>query len=422
MNDQRRVSMHAARRLETWLAKIPSDTPLAVILGGTCNALSFARSLGRRRIPTLMLESDRFLGTYTHYSKVILLPALDRFAQEWLDLLEFVGSRLPAPGVLFPTGDFHTLFVSRYREALQRYFRFLVPDLEILERIVNKRSQYEAARAMGVPIPEVSFPDSFEEASLLATAQSYPCLLKPYTSEPGRRKLAGKLVVVHSKAELIDEYDRITGMNVPLMIQEFIPGKDSALYGYLGFWDTLGVERAWVTKQKLRQYPSQFGDGSMQITVEAPRVAELSRHLLKTLSYRGFVGIEFKLDERYGTYRLIEINPRTVSGNQLAISAGIDFPWIGYQYLTGSGPEGPLSGPFRRQVKYVNEEWDVQAYLSLRKSRDITFRSWLDSLRGVQAWAFGAWDDPLPLLAGLWRVLRRTWSRIAGKPAAAPRN
>jgi len=422
MNDERKISRHVAKKLEAWLTKIRSDAQLAVILGGSCNGLSFARSLGRRRVPTLLLESDRFLGTYTHFGKVILLPPLDLFAQEWLNLLEFVGSRLSKPGILFPTGDLHVLFVSRYRDALQRCFRFIVTDHAILERIVNKRSQYEAARAIGVPIPEVCFPESIKEASLLATAQSYPCLLKPYTSEVGFRKLAKKVVVVHSREELIAEYERITDMNVPLMIQEIIPGKDSALYGYLGFWDSDGLERAWVTKRKLRQYPPQFGDGSMQVTEEAPRVAELSHRLLTNFSYRGFVGIEFKLDARDGTYRLMEINPRTVSGNQLAISAGIDFPWIGYQYLTGSELEISLSAPFRPQVKYVNEEWDVQAYLSLRKSKAITLRDWLGSLRGVQAWAIGAWDDPLPLVAGLWRLLRLTWSRIAGSLDTVSKN
>ncbi|HEY5596498.1 MAG TPA: ATP-grasp domain-containing protein, partial [Candidatus Bipolaricaulota bacterium] len=143
---------------------------------------------------------------------------------------------------------------------------------------------------------------------------------------------------------------------------------------------------------------------------------------LTAFSYCGFVGIEFKLDARDGTYRLIEINPRTVSGNQLAISAGIDFPWIGYQYLTGSGLEASPVTPFRPQVKYVNEEWDVQAYLALRRSGALSLRGWYDSLRGAQAWAIGAWDDPLPLVAGLWRFLCRTRSRTTGSPDAGPRN
>ena len=396
----------AARRIERWLARKPRTRPLAVILGGSCNGLSFARSLGRRGVPTLLLDSERLLGTFTRYAKVVLLPPVGRYADEWLALLEHVGSRLWAPGILFATSDAHSLLVSRHAEALQRGFRFLVPGLQALERIMNKRSQYEAARAAGVPIPTVHLAESVEDVHRLAPDLPYPCILKPYDSDASRAKLGGKkVVVVHSKAELIAAYERITRLDVPLLIQEIVPGEDSALYGYLAFWDREGRERAWLTKRKLRQYPPQFGDGSLQITVEAPQVAELSRRLLRAFGYRGFVGVEFKLDARDHTWRLIEINPRTISGNQLAISAGVDFPWIGYQYL-GGADLGPVpTTPFRPQVKYVNEEWDVQAYLALRRSGDITLGRWLASLRGVQARAIGAWDDPLPLVAGIGRYL-----------------
>jgi D-aspartate ligase len=413
-------AMHAARRLEPWLRKIRGTSALAVILGGSCNGLSLARSLGRRGIPTLLLDSDRLLGTYTRYGKVVLLPPGD---SEWIPFLEFVGSRLSLPGVLFATSDLHTLLVSQHREMLQRHFRFLIADAQVLERIVNKRCQYEDALAAGIPIPASHFPESLEQVRDLAAGLAYPCLLKPYRSHSARAKLAQKKVVmVHSSAELTAAYAQITAMNVPLMIQEIIPGPESALFGYLGFWDEQGRERAWVTKQKLRQYPPHFGDASLQVTVDAPQVAELSRRLLRAFNYRGFVGVEFKFDLRDQTYRLMEINPRTVSGNQLAITAGVDFPWIGYQHL--SGVELAAAPSFRRQVKYVNEEWDIQAYLALRKSAAINLRSWLGSLWGVRAKAIAAWDDPMPLLAGIRRLVRAlgwsVWSIVSKRWQAAP--
>ena len=146
--------------------------------------------------------------------------------------------------------------------------------------------------------------------------------------------------------------------------------------------------------------------------MEAPEVAALSRRLLRAFQYRGFVGVEFKLDARDRSWRLIEINPRTVSGNQIAISAGVDFPWIGYQYLAGGELEAPPATPFRPQVKYVNEEWDVQAFLALRKSGALTLRGWLGSLRQVQAKAIWAWDDPLPVVRGLGRLVTRLRPRM----------
>lgn len=403
------------QKLEGWLREIHGKKPLAIVFGSSVNGLSFVRSLGRRRIPILLLDSQRFLGIYTRYGKVMLLPPADEEPQDWLDLLEFVGSRLDVPGILFPTSDVHCLLVSQQRDFLRRYFRFLVPDAETVEQIVNKRSQYRIAQAAGLSIPRAYFPESIVEVRSLSVEVPYPCLLKPYKSHVSRKKLGKKVIVVHSPAELIATYERVTSSGVPLMVQEVIPGDDSALFAYLGFWDAEGRELAWLTKQKLRQNPPLYGSGSLQLTVEAPRVTELSHRLLRAFNYCGFVGVEFKFDARDHTYRLMEINPRTVAGNQLAISAGVDFPWLGYQYLTGSNLGTASSKPFRLGVKWVDEELDVQAYLALRKSGDLTLWRWLRSLHGAKA-AIGAWDDPFPLIVGLGRFLRigygNLWSAV----------
>ena len=94
--------------------------------------------------------------------------------------------------------------------------------------------------------------------------------------------------------------------------------------------------------------------------MEAPEVADLSRRLLRAFDYRGFVGVEFKLDATTGTHYLMEINPRTESGNQMAISGGVDLPWIGYRYLTGSDGGAEPTRAFRPGVKFLNEELDVR--------------------------------------------------------------
>lgn len=160
-----------------------------------------------------------------------------------------------------------------------------------------------------------------------------------------------KVLEVHSEAELLASYREHTARDVRFMIQEIVPGGDDALFGYLGFWDSEQRERAWLTKRKLRQYPLGFGDGSYQVSVQCDEVADLARDLLSVLGYRGLVGVEFKRDPRDGVFRLMEINPRTVSGNQLAISSGVDFPWIAYRHLCGEAFEEPR---FRTGVHYVN--------------------------------------------------------------------
>jgi predicted ATP-grasp superfamily ATP-dependent carboligase len=393
-------------RIEGWLAHIRGRKPLAVIMGGSINGLSFARSLGRRQIPTLLVDSERLIGTYTRYGKVVILPPANEHPEDWVEFLNFVGSKPEHPGVLFATSDVHCVLVSEQSEALRPYFRFVVPKSDTLEQIVNKRIQYRIAEEVRIPIPRTYFPESVNHLRSLAKDVPYPCILKPYKSHLGRKKIPKKVVVIHSREELIGEYSRIATGDLDFMIQDIIPGPDSSLFGYLAFWDSEGHECNWLTKRKLRQNPPLYGDGSLQITVHEPEVAELSRRLLRTLNYRGFVGIEFKFDDRDQTFRLMEINPRTVSGNQMAISAGVDFPWIGYRYLTGSNTNTTTAEPFQPGIKYFNEEWDFKAYLALRKSGELTLGRWLRSVCGSKAKAIGAWDDPLPLIVLFWRFLQ----------------
>ena len=73
---------------------------------------------------------------------------------------------------------------------------------------------------------------------------------------------------------------------------------------------------------------------------------------------------------------------------------------------------------FRSDVKLVNEGWDFQAYVALRKTGKLTLLSWLQSLRGAKP-AIWAWDDPLPMILSLGSFLRRVCSKL-GTAACRP--
>jgi D-aspartate ligase len=390
--------------INTWLKKNKSKKVPAIVLGSSINGLSFARSLGRRGVPVMMLDNQQLLGSYSRYAMFMMLASPDTYADYWLTVLEWIASRLDAKAVLFTTSDAHCLLVAKYQKRLQSQFRFIVPQLETVEQILNKRQQYTIAQSAGIPIPKTYFPDTLEEGRELSQTLDYPCLLKPYTSYVGRRSIANqKVQVVNSATELVSAFERLNTNHAPFLVQEIIPGSDSMLYGYLSLFDAGGNELAWVSKKKLRQNPPGYGDGSVQITVDAPEMVQLSRQLLKTFNYRGFVNLEFKFDERDSTYRLIEINPRSAASTHVAISAGVDFPWVGYQHLLDNATSAP---DFRRNITAFNEEWDLLAYLALRKTGALTFWGWLHSLAGAKP-AIAAWDDPLPFIMGGKRLLQR---------------
>ena len=334
------------------------------------------------------------------------MPTIGDDPQIWLDILDRTATLGGGSPALFALSDAHCAFVARHAPLLARSFRFVLPGEQAMRRILDKRQQYSAAEAAGIRVPPTFYPEETEDLARLATELDYPVILKPCTAHVGRPKIANrKVLVVHSAAELMPAYASCTASGARFMVQTIVSGDDDAIFWYSGFWDEQCRERAWFTVQKLRQFPPGFGDGSFQRTVDAADVLQQSRRLLEAFRYRGLVMVEFKRDARDGRCTLMEINPRTVSGNQLGIHAGVDLPWIAYRHLVGLDSPEARQPAFRRNVTYVNEEWDVQAFAALRRSGALTLVAWIRSLVKARAWALFAWNDPLPLLVGLWRFV-----------------
>jgi predicted ATP-grasp superfamily ATP-dependent carboligase len=339
--------------------------------------------------------------------------------ESWLDFLEWLAFRAEHMPILFCTSDAHLLFLSRNREIIGKAFRFLIPDHAAIESILDKRTQYCTAEKAGILIPKTAYPESVTDVRLYSPDLAFPCILKPYNYQ-GRSAIGKKAIIVRSPTELLESFEQISQTGQRFMIQEIIPGDRQALFAYHGIWDANGREIAWWTKQHLRGIP--FGDGSYHITVDAPEVADLSRRLLTSFDYKGCSHIEFKLDLRDGSYRLMEINARAGLSTQQGITAGVDLPWISYQYLTGGHFDRERSNSFIRGVTYVNEPFDVYSFLALWKVGDISFLTWLRSFVDARAKATWAWDDLGPFLAVVSDLavvgLRKAMGLLRGEKAA----
>lgn len=387
-----------------------TDQSPAWIFGASVNGLSFARSLGRRGIRCVIIDSEKLVGSFTRYAA----PCEVEIGQ--LDTEEGVAALVRAAGlckhkpVIFATSDAHNLMLARWRAELDPHVHLCVPDFNTVDNITNKRKQYAVATAADIEIPKTIYPSTPSDAERCVRDIGLPLIVKPYMAHSGRKAIGGKkIALIKSAAELRELFDKLGQHLSEFMVQEIIPGGDSALYGYLAFWGRREGELAWVTKQKLRQNPPIYGDGSHQKTTRFPGLRETSIRLLDAFDYHGFVGVEYKLDPRDGRLKLMEINPRTVSGNQMAIAAGVDFPFIGYRYaIDGAAPQSS----FRVETTYVNEEWDLHAYLALRKQGGMTLLDYLTTFISADARAIWAIDDWGPTLEIIRRILSGAFGRI----------
>ena len=387
------------------------DRAPAFIAGMGSNGLSYLRSLGRRGISVVALDSWKDPGMYSRYCQPAVVPDPEENESGLLDLLQEIGEAVPRRSVLIPTSDAFILFVSKHSRELANHYDFEVADYQAVLTMANKRLQYEYAQSQGIETPLTRFPrdGDIEE---IAEEMDYPSVIKPYFSHLWRDYMGnrwGKVAEVHSAGELLDTYAEMEASGLELMVQEKIAGGDDQLYGLLTYLDRSSEPRAIFTKRKLRQFPRNFGDGSIAVGAWEPEVAELGLKLLRGLKFRGGASVEFKRDSQDGRLKLMEVNPRSISSTSHAVVSGVDIPFIAYQHALGNETE--KAETFREGVKWIDFAKDFKSLVELQRAGNLDLGRWFRSWRGERCFAFFAWDDPMPAVQGfgsaLWSTVKR---------------
>ena len=350
----------------------------------------------------VVVDSARGPGTRSRYCTDAYRPLMQS-ESELLVLLRDLGQRLPTRAVLIPTGDAEVLFMSRNRGPLSEFFDFRLTEEEGLELLANKRSQYEHAAKLGVPVPRTYAVDGSGRLEKVAGLVAYPCVIKPVYSHLWFRHREsagaggwGKLALAKSRGELIAAYDGMARSGLELIVQEVVEGGDDQLYGLYAYLDEQSEPLALFVRKKLRQWPLGYGLGCLSVSVRQPEVVEYGLKLLKSVGFRGLANIEFKRDARDGEFKLIEVNVRGASQTALPINAGVDIPYIAYQDCLGE-PVEPVS-TYNEGVKWVDLGMDVMAALEHRRQGRLSIWSWLRSIWDCRSYAYFAWDDPVPFL------------------------
>ncbi|MBA2468402.1 MAG: hypothetical protein H0V37_03240 [Chloroflexia bacterium] len=396
-------------------ARQQPDGPVAFVLNVSLAGLGAMRSLGRAGVPVIGLDPDpNHAGFVSRYGRCLRSPHPVLEPDQLAEFLIDQGKRLDQPGILSPASDAFVLFISRYRDVLRDYFRFNVPPAEVMEAALDKRKLYELTASVGYAHAKTLDPKTMDDVHQIKHDLIYPVFLKPYYSHmweahfPG----AGKGIKVFSPEELISSFEKIFPTNVAVMVQEIIAGPDTnvqTVYMYLTHDGTpLGV----LTTHKLRQFPREFGRGSLAETFHDPEFAEFGLTFFRNIGYRGFGTIEFKRDDRDGLLKVTDLNPRWVKPINLPTVAGIDFPLLHYRDLAGQSPAPQME--FRAGVRWLDAISDVATSWPMIRSGDLSPWTWARSCMGARAFPAFAADDLRPFLHeyGYGRRLLRAPMRV----------
>jgi D-aspartate ligase len=370
--------------------------PPAVVIGGNANAVSVARSLGRRGVDVTVYGDRHGHVRYSRFcAEYVDVGGGPGVADRWLGhLLD-----RPLEAVLLPCDDEALTLIAQNRESLTRagYQPFEADD-DVVLRMLDKARTYELAAAAGIPVP-MTIPlvdaDAVERAIDEIGA---PCALKPVSSHAFARIYRNrKAFVVDSASELRRRWAEASERGLAMVATEIIPGPDDRLCSYYAYIDETGRTLVGLTKRKVRQYPSGFGLGSFEVTDHAPDVREAGARFFAAAGIRGLANVEFKRDARDGTLRLIECNHRFTASNELVRVAGIDLAWLAYARLSGA-PLPPLDR-YRDGVTLWNPLRDLRGIAIATRRGEARVADWLPGLVRRHVLPVFQWDDPAPTVA-----------------------
>ncbi|MGE3512977.1 MAG: ATP-grasp domain-containing protein, partial [Vicinamibacterales bacterium] len=222
-----------------------------------------------------------------------------------------------------PIADVASALVAEHRERLAPACVPL-PSADALRRAADKADVLRTAQRLGLGTPRTIFLEDGEP--LPATnGLSYPVVVKPR-----RSRVRGESGWVSCSVAYVDTPEALALLvskmprgAFPLALQERIHGAGMGVFlCRLG-----GRVIARFSHRRIREKPPTGGVSVLcESTPMDPEALAAAEALLVELDWQGVAMVEFKVDDRDGRPKLMEINGRFWGSLQLAVDAGVDFP------------------------------------------------------------------------------------------------
>lgn len=381
----------------------PSANPRpAVIVGLDCiTGLQSARILARRGIPVIGLAADR-----RHYCARTRLPqrivSTPTAGADLVRTLERLAPKLDGPAFLLPCTDAAVLTISAAREQLPPVYRFVLPDHETVETLMDKVRFAELAGRLGLPIPRTCVVRDRADAVAAADHLPWPAVVKPGLKSP--RWFAhtkAKALVVRSPAEFLEVVERALDWSAVLIAQEWVAGDESDLISFNGYFDRASEPRATFIARKLRQWPPETGTSCLGQEVRDDVVLDASLHMFGAVAYRGLAYLEMKRDRRTGQAYIIEPNiGRPTGRSAIAEMGGVELLLTAYHDALDQPLPDSRTQTYRG-VKWIYWRHDLQAAVHAMMRRRLTPLGWWRSVRGPKFEAVFDRQDPMPFVGDL---------------------
>ena len=382
-----------------------------------CTGLNILRCFTDSNVPTIVVAYDpKDPALHSRYcQQKIIIDSSGKDRGRIVDKLLEMGKKFKEKPVLLYGDDNMLLLISRNRESLAKFYRFLMPAPESVEDFVDKTRFNSIANRLDIPVPETVLSSQVKDIEGVKEYLSPPYLLKPnshvgwHQSAVVREETKGqpqKGLLANSDEDLERIFCLMKRFTDDFVVQEFVPGGEDLIYSFHAYYNSESEPLAYYVGKKIRTYPRIGGESCYLELVKEPEIVHLGMDILKKLKFVGPVKVDFKKDVRRNRFYLLEVNARFNLWHYLGSVSGINIPKLAYEDLSGQYVTPQKN--YRVDIKWLAFGMDFRAFIkSYRPSGELSWIRWLISLRGKKVYTFFSWRDPCPFIFNLFNDLKK---------------
>jgi len=296
-------------------------------------SLTTVRSLGRRGLRVAALETSADVPAFSsRWCQQAFVCTTDEGAEEYFTYLQQVLDYTHA-GVLITSSEGTISVIRRHREQLEQRVHIALAREPALGIALNKERTLKVAQELGLGVPRGVAVCSVSEVPAALREIGLPAVIKPVESwshgETRGTRVACQLVTTpHEAYCAVEELTRFGGT---ILFQQFLSGRRESL----GLFYAHGEIYARFAQWTKRSDPPLGGVSVLHQSIQFPSdIGEQAERFVREIGLEGYSQFEFRRDE-IGKPYLMEINPRLNMTIENAVRAGVDFPYLLYQWASG---------------------------------------------------------------------------------------
>ncbi len=381
-------------------------------------ALVTVRSLGRRGLRVAAAADRNAPAFSSRWCEQDLVFPPEEASGAYLARLELLLAGAGARTVI-PSHDGTIALLREHRARIEQHARLALADEPALAVAINKERTSAVAKRLGLRVPREIIVRDVDDLPLAVTEIGLPAVIKPCESWLGNGaggvRVAPELVVTRDEAH--HAVERVTRFGDAILIQQFLTGRREAVsFLYAG-----GEMYARFAQWAMRTYPPLGGASVLRQSIAIPPdIGRQAERLVREINLEGYSEVEFRRDAS-GIPYLMEINPRLSASIEVAVRAGVDFPYLVYQWASGTRMEkhnGYRVGGWMRHlggdIETTVDSLQQRGRPGISRPVQTLLDFGITFLRPM-GYDYFDWKDPLPAVRATTGFIRTTLKRLGSR-------